>query len=445
MKIRMLLLALITSTSLVAQPAPPLLREAIRQKAAAAVTAGAYPSLVMAMISGDRQEILPLGTVDGQHAPDADTVYEIGSVTKTFTALLLADAVERHQLSLDDAVQRLLPDYVIPKSGDRAITLLDLATQSSGLPRLPQNMKPKDYLNPYADYTPELLKAFLKSYNLPRQPGATYEYSNLGFGLLGQALATHAGTTYEQLVRTRITAPLAMNDTAITMSPSMTARFAPGHNAAGKPTPAWDFGELQGAGALRSTAHDLLRYVNALMHPSGPLSKAVTLVRQPQRATDRDQAKIGLAWQIETRHGQTFIWHGGMTGGYASFVGFTANGDRGIVVLTNIDRDVAPLAIAALLPEPVFPKEIATTPAALAAYAGRYHLAPNFELVVRADGNQLRVTATGQSEFPVYASAPDEFFYKVVDAQLTFERGADGKVTAVVLHQNGRNVRGEKQ
>ena len=111
----MLLLTMIGSSSLSAQPALPLLKDSFRQKAAAAVTAGAYPSLVIAMVAGDRQEILPLGTVtDGQkREPDADTVYEIGSVTKTFTALLLADAVERHEVSLEQPVQRLLPGYII--------------------------------------------------------------------------------------------------------------------------------------------------------------------------------------------------------------------------------------------------------------------------------------------------------------------------------------------
>src|SRR5204862_7795160 len=132
-------------------------------------------------------------------------VYEIGSVTKTFTALLLAEAVQRGEVTLDLPVQRLLPDFTIPKSGDRAITLLDLATQSSALPRLPDNLFPKNPANPYADYTTDDLKQFLAHYKLPRVPGASYEYSNLGVGLLGIALARHAGLPYEELVRKRIT------------------------------------------------------------------------------------------------------------------------------------------------------------------------------------------------------------------------------------------------
>jgi CubicO group peptidase (beta-lactamase class C family) len=447
MKIRAIafLLTMSGSLSLFSQAPPPLLKDSVRQRAAAAVTAGGYPSLVIGVVAGDRQEILPFGVAGDspRREAGADTVYEIGSVTKTFTALLLADAVERHEVALEQPVQQLLPGYAIPKSGQRMITLLDLATQSSGLPRLPENLLPKTPANPYADYTADRMKQFLAGYELPRAPGASYEYSNLGFGLLGQALAVHAGSPYEQLVYKRVLAPLGMKDTAIALSPLMAKRFAAGHETSGSPASAWDLGAMEGAGALRSTARDLLLYVKAHVHPSGPLSKALTAVTQARRATDRDEAKIGMAWQIETRQGQTIVWHNGMTGGYASFVGFIAGGDRGVVVLTNISRDVGELGFAALLPEAAaraFPPEKEMTPAALADYAGRYRLAPGFDLVARVDGGELRVAATGQAEVPVYASAADEFFYKVVDAQLSFKRGSDGAINAVVLHQNGRSM-----
>jgi CubicO group peptidase (beta-lactamase class C family) len=442
-------LSLVLPISAFAQQ-PPLLDEKVQQRVTAQVTAGVYPSLVIGMVRGDRKQVVALGSIadDRKREPDADTVYEIGSVTKTFTALLLADAVERGDATLEQPVQKLLPGYTIPKSGERAITLLDLATQSSGLPRLPDNLLPKNPANPYADYTVDELKQFLAHYQLPRAPGERYEYSNLGFGLLGQALAAREGAHYADLLRSRITTPLAMNDTAIVLSPRMAGRFAAGHDAAGKPASAWDLGALEGAGAVRSTVHDLLSYVQAHMHPpSGSLSKALTVVTQPRRPTDRENAKIGLAWQVETRQGQTIVWHNGMTGGYSAFVGFTADGDRGVVVLTNITRDVAEIGFAALLPEsmkqtttPSFPKEKALTPKELAEYAGRYRLAPRIDLVVRASESGLLVQLTGQGEAPVFASATDEFFYKVVDAQLSFRRDAAGKVNAVTLHQNGHDV-----
>lgn len=451
MKIRHLaFLLMFSGAPCFSQPAP-LLEESVRKLAAARVAAGAYPGLVIGVAHGSRQEILTWGSIadDPRSKPNGDTVYEIGSVTKTFTALLLADAVQRGDVTLEQPVQGLLPGYTVPKSGERAITLLDLATQSSGLPRLPENLLPKDPANPYAGYTAQDMKRFLAGYRLPREPGERYEYSNLGFGLLGKALAERSGASYEELIRTRIATPLGLNDTAIALSPRMAERLAKGHDASAKPAGLWDLGAIEGAGALRSTGHDLLAYVRAHMHPtSGSLSRALAAVARPQRPTDNERVKIGLAWHVESRQGREIVWHNGMTGGYSAFVGFTADGERGVVVLTNVARDVGEIAFAALLPEAMAtsqPKETTLSPKTLAEYAGRYRLAPSFDLMVSASGTELTVQATGQSALPVFASARDEFFYKAVDAQLSFQRAADGSVSSVVLHQNGRDLKGARQ
>jgi len=422
---------------------PSLIAESVKKRAAERVAQRAYPSLVIAVVDGDRQEIVTFGSLsdDKVRQPDADTVYEIGSVTKTFTALLLADAVARGEVTLDEPVQRLLPDYKIPKDGEHAITLLDLATQSSGLPRLPSNFFPKDIANPYADYGNDNLKSFFAQYTLPRNPGERYEYSNLGFGVLGQALAARAKSSYGELVRSRITAPLGMNDTAIVLTPRMKERFATGHDATGKVAKPWDLGAFEGAGALRSTAHDMLTYLRALMHPSaGPLSKAASLVAQPRRPTEMDGVKIALAWHVESRQGEEIVWHNGMTGGYASFVAFTADRKRGVVVLTNVSRDAGEIGFSALLPEAPMPKEISLATDALSDYVGRYRLAPEVELSMRVADGALLARVTGQPEIPIFASAKDEFFYKAVDAQLSFHRDTQGKVDSVTLHQNGRNM-----
>ena len=365
-------------------------------------------------------------------------------MTKTFTALLLAEAVERGEVTLEQPVQSLLPDYTIPRFGERTITLLDLATQSSGLPRLPENLLPKDATNPYADYTVERLKQFLAGYRLPRAPGASYEYSNLGFGLLGQALAQRADTSYQDLLRDRVTGPLSLRSTAIALTPGMKSHFVRGHDANGKPAPAWDLGALEGAGAVRSTASDLLTWVERHMHPEGPLSKALSAVVQRRRPTADGDVGIGLAWQVATWQGRPFLWHDGATGGYAAWVGFTAAGDRGVVVLTNVSGDLSEIARAALLGADITslsaPQQVSLAPEVLVGYVGRYRLAPGFELAVRLAGGELQVQATGQPSLPVFASAPEEFYYKVVDARLSFHRDEAGKVDSVVLHQNGRDM-----
>ncbi|MEO6326697.1 MAG: serine hydrolase [Thermoanaerobaculia bacterium] len=424
----------------------PVLDERVRQLVTTKVEGGGYPSIVVGVIDGERLEVVGFGSMadDRKRAPDGATVYEIGSVTKTFTALLLADAVERGEASLDLPVERLLSDTRIPSSGNRSITLLDLATQSSGLPRLPDNLLPKDVANPYADYTIADLKKFLATYHLPRAPGERYEYSNLGFGLLGQALSHKSGVPYGELVRRRITATLGMNDTSIALTPVLAARFAPGHDAQGKPARPWDLGALEGAGALRSSARDLLTYLRAHMHPpAGPLAKALAEVVRPQRATDRESAKIGLAWQIESRQGQTIVWHDGMTGGSASFVGFNADGSRGVVVLSNISRDLGDIGFAVLLPESktsTAPKEIVLDPKMHAEYVGRYRLAPGFDLVISAVDGGLQARGTGQPAAAIFATARDELFLKMVDAQLSFRRDEKGRVASLVLHQNGHDM-----
>ncbi|TFG74278.1 MAG: class A beta-lactamase-related serine hydrolase, partial [Chrysiogenales bacterium] len=177
--------------------------------------------IVVGIINKDGKTIYSYGktAADGR-AVDGDTVFEIGSVTKTFTATLLADMVQRGLLSLDDPVAKYLPKGVtMPSRGGKQITLLDLATQRSGLPRMPTNFNPADPDNPFADYTAKKLFEFLAGYTLPRDIGASYEYSNLGVGLLGEALARRAGKSYEALLTERIFRPLGMNSSGIVLRP----------------------------------------------------------------------------------------------------------------------------------------------------------------------------------------------------------------------------------
>src|SRR5262245_28637790 len=172
---------------------------------------------------------------------DGDTIFEIGSITKVFTSLLLADAVGRGDVALTDPIAKYLPATVkAPERNGRSITLVDLSTHTSGLPRLPTNFAPKDISNPYADYSVQQMYDFLSTYQLTRDIGSTWEYSNLGGGLLGHVLARRAGMDYEALVRARITGPLGMTHTSITLSPEMKARLAPGHTAALEPAANWD-------------------------------------------------------------------------------------------------------------------------------------------------------------------------------------------------------------
>jgi CubicO group peptidase (beta-lactamase class C family) len=274
---------------------------------------------------------------DHDRQPDGDTVYEIGSTTKVFTGLLLADAVARGRLRLDQPARELLPPEVkMPVRGERTITLQDLATHVSGLPRMPDNFRPADVNNPHADYTIEQLHEFLNGHQLVRSPGEKSEYSNLAVGLLGHLLARNASLTYEELMREQIAEPLDMHDTVIKLNDDLRGRLAPPHLADGTAASNWDIPPpLAGAGAIRSTANDMLRFIAAnLKPPAGTLGTAIETawtIHQPPLA-EGDLAK-GLGW-LMARDGQT-RWHNGQSGGYHAALFVNRQIDAGVVVLAN--------------------------------------------------------------------------------------------------------------
>jgi len=389
---------------------------------------------------------------------DGDTLFEIGSISKVFTSLLLSDMVERGELALTDPIAKFLPaDVKVPERGGRSIVLQDLSTHTSGLPRLPTNMSPKDQANPYVDYSVEQLYQFLSSYTLTRDIGAQYEYSNLGGGLLGHLLARKAGTDYESLVRSRITAPLKMSSTVITISPELQTRFATGHSERLVPVSNWDIGTLAGAGALRSTANDLLTFLAVpLGYTSSPLAPAFARMLTVRRPTGQPGVDVALAWHIFTRGGDDLIWHNGGTGGYRSFIGYNPKARVGVVVLSNastivgvddIGRHFLDSAAPVLPPTaPVFQppkerKEITIEAKHFDVYVGRYQATPQVLLTVSREGGQFYAQLTGRPKVEIFAESEREFFYKVVDAQLTFQTDAQERATAVVLHQLGRDQR----
>ena len=385
---------------------------------------------------------------------NGDSVFEIGSVTKVFTATLLADMVERGEVSLNDPISKYLPKSVkTPTRNGKEITLLDLSTQTSGLPRLPDNFTPKDVQNPYADYSVEQLYAFLSGYTLTRDIGSKYEYSNLGVGLLGHILTLRAGKDYETLVRTRICQPLKMDSTRIKLTPEMQARLAVGHNPALLPVPGWDLPTLAGAGALRSTVNDMLKFVAAnLGLKKSPLLAAMQMTHQSRHDTGTPDLEIALNWHILKKFDTVMVWHNGGTGGYHSFIGFDQKARKGVVVLSNSTNDIDDIGrhlLESKYPLAKFeaPKEhkaIKLEAKILDAYVGDYQLAPNFVITISREGDQFFAQATGQGKLELFAETETDFFLQVVDAQFTFVKDDIGQVTSLVLHQNGVNQPAKK-
>jgi serine-type D-Ala-D-Ala carboxypeptidase/endopeptidase len=412
--------------------------------------------IVVGVIGPEGQRVVAYGQLaKGDPRPlNGDTVFEIGSMTKVFTSLLLADMVQRGEVALDDPVAKYLPASVkMPERNGRQITLVDLATHTSGLPRLPTNLKPTDPGNPYADYTVAQLYQFLSSYQLTRDPGAQYEYSNLGGGLLGDVLALRAGMSYEALVRSRICDPLGMNDTRITLTPEMKARMAVGHNQALEPVGNWDLPTLAGAGAVRSTANDMLTFLAAnLGYVKSPLAPAMAAMLKVRRPTGMPGLEIALGWHIRTIDDKEIVWHNGGTGGFRSFMGFDPSARTGVVALSNtftttgVDDMAMHLldAKSPLAPPVKQHTQVKLDPKIYDGYLGTYELAPGFIITITRDGDHLFEQATGQQKFEIFPESERGFFLKVVDAQITFVTDSSGRATELILHQNGRDVHGKR-
>jgi D-alanyl-D-alanine-carboxypeptidase/D-alanyl-D-alanine-endopeptidase len=412
--------------------------------------------IVVGVIEPNGRRVVAYGNLakDDPRTLDGDTVFEIGSVTKVFTSLLLADMVNRKEVALDDPAAKYLPENVkLPERSGKSITLLDLSTHTSGLPSLPSNFKPKDLFNPYADYSVDDLYQFLSGYTLPRDPGSEFEYSNLGAGLLGHLLAYRAGTDYESLIKTRITRPLSMPDTGITLSSSMKQRMATGHNTMLAPTANWDFPTLAGAGALRSSANDMLTFLEAFLgYKETPLAPAMKAMLEVRRPVGKTKAEIGLAWNILFES----AWHGGGTGGFQSLVVYDPKARTGVVVLSNASTPSGVDDLGSHIWNPKLPlanpeptkqhTEIPIDPKLLDRYTGRYQLAPNRIFEITRDGDRLFAQGFGQvngeavvgPKFEMFAESEKSFFVKVTGSQITFETGPDGRATSLIMHRVGR-------
>lgn len=418
------------------------------------VNEGYTPSVALSYIDGAVIENFNYGNtkLENGNAVNENSVYEIGSITKVFTCIILADEVLKGNMSLDDPVSKYLPNNFKAIIGEnREITLKDLATHTSGLPRMPTNFNPKDAKNPFADYTVSNLYEFLESYELPRLVGIQYEYSNLAMGLLGHILELKTGRSYSDLIKERITKPLKMYDTDIILSENMQKNLAYGYDAELKLTKNWDLNVLAGAGAIKSTTNDMIKFYRANVDKDdSDLNKAMQLTHKVAFEDETTKLKIGLAWHYNTDG--TIIWHNGGTGGYRSFGGFVKDTDKAVIVFTNTILSVDVIGVKQLglsveLKLPVkkeHPQEVEVSDEILKSYVGKYQLTPNFFITVRFDDGKLVTQATGQQEFEIFASAENKFFLKVVEASITFNKNETGVIDSLTLYQAGQAVLGKK-
>ncbi len=424
-----------------AQPAsiPDDVIETIHQR----VDSGYNVGIIVGMVDSNGTVYYSYGKtkLSGNQKLDKDTVFEIGSFTKVFTSLLLADMVRQGQIALEDPIDKFLPAGVkAPKRNGKSITLVHLATHTSSLPRLPDNFVPADNNNPYADYSVEQMYEFLSGYELQRDIGSKYEYSNFGVGLMGHLLALQSGASYEELFVQRIADKLGLASTRITLTPAMKKALAKGYTG-NIEVSNWDIPTLAGAGAMRSTARDMCVFLAANMGlKKNRLRYAMRTTHRKRHQADSPDMHIGLGWHIRTSGDRRIIWHNGGTGGYWSFAGFTKDDQIGVAVLTNTSQSIDDIGFH-LLDSSIPLKEIETQTeldtTILKTYVGKYELAPGVIFDIALQKEQLTVQLTGQQRLPIYAESQTKFFYKAVDAQITFVKDKHGKVTALVLHQSG--------
>ncbi|WP_321814140.1 MULTISPECIES: serine hydrolase domain-containing protein [unclassified Paraburkholderia] len=275
-------------------------------------------------------------------AAKIDSIFEIGSISKTFTGLLLAQMAAQGEVELDEPVRRLLPLQAATTPASQEISLVDLSTHHSGLPRLPTNMHPANPEDPYADYDAQKLLAFIDSHGLTKPDKPAFNYSNLGAGLLGYALAHRASQPFFALLDERILSPLGLTDTAIALGEEQQTRFMQGHRANGMATMPWHLGAIAGAGGLRASVTDLLSYLEAFCNPEGQRSKSQsdrpslsTALENAQKPREeiREVGRICLGWLY--RRDEHTHWHTGGTGGFTSYAAFNRQSGRAIVVLAN--------------------------------------------------------------------------------------------------------------
>jgi CubicO group peptidase (beta-lactamase class C family) len=422
-------------------------------------------AIVVGLMDPTGQRFVADGSGAGARA-DRDTLFEIGSIGKVFTALILADMVNRHEVSLDDPAEKYLPKgHHMPQRNGRQITLRDLSTHRSGLPRMTDDMGRADGVDdPFAGYGEDKLLAFLDRYTLTRDIGSQWEYSNLGAGLLGYLLGRAAHSDYETLLRKRITGPLGMKSTMITLKDKDAARLAPPFDRYMRPAKRWDMSLFAGAGGIRSSAADMLVFAKAVLDPRSPIAAAMKTAlsaRGPGQAAEVEQA---LGWQIaHPRPDRELLMHDGQTGGYQTILILEPAKSRAVVALSNSQAQPSPddIALHAMIgvsvgptpplppppPPPTVHKEITLPVADLDKFVGRYEMGPGFTIAVTLkDGGLyvLRDGIPGMQALPVYPEGPLAFFWKVLDAQIRFTADASGAVTGAEIKQGAATFSGKR-
>lgn len=383
--------------------------------------------LVVGLYDSGKLEIYGFGKGPNGKRPDGTTLYEIGSITKVYTSLLLADAVQRREVQLDTAVAELLPPGItVPTKDNGVITLKHLALHASGLPRLPPSLVQAQKADPYGGYSEDALYRDLMATQLEAPPGTRIVLSNYGSGLLGLALGRKIGGGYGAALRERVLTPLGLDDTFVGFPAGTDTRRAPGTDEDLQPKPPWTFDALAGAGALVSDARDQLHLIDAELDAYAGGKAAL---RGPMRLTQEDQLdgqgpNTGLGWQVDA---DGRYWHNASTGGYHCFIGFDVKTRRGVVILAStasslLDR-LADVMYKVLEGSPPVPAKF-PTPEQLVPLAGTYDFSGT-KLIVTVGGKRLYIEGPGEPKHRMSPLSDHEFFIEPLQAAAIFQKDGD--------------------
>ena len=394
-------------------------------------------SVAIGIITKNGNNTLFHGSANG------DTIFELCSVTKVFTALLLADMMVGGELQLDDPVNKFL--------GGRAriredIQLFHLVTHTSGLPRSPGDFTMK--------YSKEQLYDFLSNYSFPKQAGKKFKYSNLGFGLLGHALALERGTSYEQLVLDRICKPLQMKDTRIRMSPEQLARYADGYVSTGQKIPTRELPMVYwSAGSLRSTLNDMLKFLKVNLTPDrSRLGRAIEKTQEPQLPSAIPDTRTGMAWNVTSTGISTVIWHEGQIQNHYSFIGLDRKQGIGTVILSGSGIPLTDIGIHILdsrqqITDSDPPRQMKSEfdKSSFESLVGRYVVRDNYTITISKEGVRMFSQATGMPKLEILPIDGTEFAVKGFNIKITFISDEVGEITSLIVHQAGTEVKARKQ
>ena len=423
--------------------------------------------LAAVIVNGDQVRIVTQGfqSLDKAVPITADTLFEVGSITKTFTALLLADMVVKGELKLDDPVEKWLPQGLGLRGGLKLrdptgapIRLVDLATHRSGLPRLPDNMPNGTRADPYVDYREQQLLVYLKGRETlvagdggktTKKRDEAFAYSNLGFGLLGYVLARAADMSYADLLQKRVLTPLGLTSTYLDIPNGERARFSNPHyvdrDGTLKRNKHWSFDVIAPAGALILSARDMGRYAQAASGAiDTPLKAAFALAQKKYGDGMGPINPTGLAWVLAPLNGRTVFNHDGMTGGFSSSLWVDPGRKSAVAVLANANVPVIDIALHLLEPsiplknlEAMRATSVSVDANTMAQYVGTYRLQPNFDVTIRLRDGKLFAQATGQGEFELFGKSDTTFFARITPLEIMFEDVKDGMARRFQLTQGG--------